>query len=350
MSTSEIGNDGKGMEIENSFISPWALPNEGMTLYLMWNGFEDFDFIQINIPDIIEIREYLNVNKSYPDPKKIMKEELSTCDYLGLILSPSLIDEIERDIEIILEFVKNEEIVFTHSFNARIIRPKIEIDVPEKINVISKGVSFEVEIGMRYTGYGTVYGKIGISNKKECLEFDVKSVQDYFMLLANSSKFKEFASKHNILDEEELLEIPDDQYEYMDYLLSELRFEKYTPDDFVDALQFMAENIKFKEIIEEKIQQPKDTTHDFVESILNFIEKRPVEDVYIANEGAKSMEVKVGDKLYVQTGYIDGIGNYYEETAEILIDVENKNILSFEHEWEEKPGDWEWLKQKKPES
>ncbi|GEM_PF-6946694 len=62
------------------------------------------------------------------------------------------------------------------------------------------------------------------------------------------------------------------------------------------------------------------------------------------------MEVNIGDKLYVHTGYIDGIGNYYEDSAEIPIIVKNKNILSFEHDWEEKPGDWKWLKQKKPEN
>ncbi|GEM_PF-5498503 len=61
------------------------------------------------------------------------------------------------------------------------------------------------------------------------------------MLLANSAKFKDFARNHNILKKEELLGIPDDQYEYMDYLFSGLRFEEYTPKDFIDALQLMME-------------------------------------------------------------------------------------------------------------
>jgi len=333
------------IKITSSFIARWGLPNEGIPIYILWEDSEEFDAIRIHMPEQIVIRDYYNVSKTQADPRQILKSELKTPNYLGLVISSPLIDDVAQDVTIKLEFVKSDQILQSQEFQTRIVRPKIELKVPEKIEIASNDKA-DVEIKLRRIGYGNIYGKIIIADDRRKLILDVKDLRDLFLVMASSVTFKKFVAEHRAFEDVlPLSEIPEDQYDYRNFLLSHSTISEFTPRDFFSAIQMILNNRKLTEILEKEISTPRDIAANLFESVIDFIEKRPVEGVYLADMGAQSLEIEAGKRhLFVGILYVDDIGNYYSESRAIPIILESKNRVIFGKEWEVEEGNWKWLK------
>ena len=344
-----IGNtNGEGIKVISSYIARWALPNEGIPIFLIWEELEDFDFIRIQKPDDFVIRDYYNVEKVRGEPNLVFKEELKSIGYIGFVLSSQIMDELSRDVRIVLEFVRSDKLIYAQTFSTRILRPKILMEVPRRI-ILRPNAKTQVEFKLRYTGYGNIYGKIIVSSNKRNLHFDVQKLIDLSLILANHGILKDFIRDYDQFKEAiDISDIPDDQYDYREFLMSQVRLADYTPRDFLEAFNEIVKNRKLSEMLEEKISKPSDLTTDLFASIIDFVEKRPVEDVFIADSGVKQIEVEPGqEQMYFFIGYVDDFGNYYEEVKSSPVVLGEKGLLLLDHEWEKKAGDWTWLKDQK---
>jgi hypothetical protein len=333
--------------VVSRFIARWALPNEGIPLFLLWEGKLDFDAIEIEKPESFIIRDYYNVAKVQPDRKRVRVDELRKEGYVGFVFTSPLFEPTSQEVEIVLNFLRKEKVVHREEFKTRIIRPKIELQVPDKVEVGPNG-QIRADVKLKYTGYGNIYGKIIASNDINRLVFDVKDFRDLFIVMANARSFKHFM-KRNQISEEEFLgsEIPEDQYDYRQLLLSTTQLGEFTAEAFFDTITRIMENRKMMEILEKSIEETRDVTTSFFKSIIDFVEKRPVEGVFLSETEIEPIELDAGDRtLFMCIGYVDDFGNYYSQIKKIPIVLQEKSRIMFDQKWDEQAGDWEWLKKK----
>jgi len=333
--------------IVSKFIARWALPNEGIPVFLIWEGKLNFDSIDIEMPESFIIRDYYNVDKKQPNPRRILLEELKKEGYTGFVLTSPLVEPISETVKIALKFLRNEKVVHEEEFETRIVRPKIELQVPNRIEILPDE-QMKAEIKLRYTGYGNIYGKIMVSEDINRLVFDVKDFRDLFIVMSNAHSFKQFM-KRNQISEEEFLgsEIPEDQYDYRELLSDVTQLREFTAEAFFDTIRRIMDNEKMMKILEKSIEETRDVTTSFFRSLIDFVEKRPVEGVFLSETRIEPIELDVGKKmLFVCIGYVDNFGNYYSQIAKIPIALQKKRTITFGSKWDEQAGDWEWLKKK----
>jgi hypothetical protein len=161
--------------------------------------------------------------------------------------------------------------------------------------------------------------------------------------------FKQFIKKTQISEEEFVgAKIPQDQYDYKQLLLSSVQLSDFSPTSFFESIRRMADDKTMAELLERAIEKPEDVSTEFFKSIIDFVEKRPVEGVFLVDPNIESIELGMGQrKLYVCIGYVDNFGNYYHEIKEIPMVLKEKATINFRQDWEEQAGDWNWLLKKK---
>lgn len=337
-----------GFKVVSSYIARWALPNEGIPLYMLWKGEPKFDLIQINLPNDLVIREYYNIEKKYPNPREIHVDELKSKGYVGFVFTSPTPESLSQEVKVTLNFIKGSKAIYKQEFETRIVRPRIELHLPDKIEFLSEGET-KIDIKLKYSGYGNIYGKIMVSEELSNLVLDVEDLRDLFLVMSSSLTFKRFLKKTRISEEEFLgAKIPDDQYEYRNLLLSSTRLRDFTPKSFFEGMQRISEDEKMMEILQKTIEEPKDISTNFFKSVIDLVEKRPVDGVFLVDPVIESVELDVGQrKILVCIGYIDDFGNYYYEIKDVPVFLEKKKKILFKQNWEGQAGDWKWLREKK---
>jgi hypothetical protein len=331
----------------SKFIAQWALPNEGIPLFLIWKGKFAFDSVEIEMPESFVVRRYYNINKKdLSSSRRIGFDELKKEGYIGIVFTSPMLEQVSEKVQVILRFVKDGEDVYREEFETHIIRPRIELEIPERIELLPNE-PVKANIGLRYTGYGNIYFKIIVSGDPNKLVFDVKDFRDLFLVMANSNTFKQFMHR-NCIPEEEFLgsKVPEDQFEYRELLLDTSQIGEFTAESFFDTIKRVMDNKKMMEILERSMDRSEDVTMSLFKSIIDFVEKRPVESVFLSETEIKPVQFDEGEKsLYVCIGYVDDFGNYYTQTKKIPIIVKKKNAITFGSRWDERAGNWEWLKE-----
>jgi len=337
-----------GFRQVSSYIAKWALPNEGIPLYMLWKGEPKFDLIKINLPNDLIIRDYYNIEKTHLNPREIQFDELKTKGYIGFVFTSPIKESLSQEVKVTLDFIKGSKVIHKQKFETRIVRPRIELHLPDKIEFPHEGET-KVDIKLKYIGYGNIYGKIMVSEELRSLVLDVEDLRDLFLVMSSSLTFKRFLEKTRISEEEFLgAKIPDDQYDYRNLLLSSTELRDFTPKLFFEGIRRISEDERMKEILQKTIEEPKDIATNFFKSVIDLVEKRPVDGVFLADPILESIELDVGQrKLFVCIGYIDDFGNYYSEIKEIPVFLEEKKKILFKQNWKEQAGDWKWLREKK---
>jgi len=333
-------------QLESSYLAQWALPNEGIPLYLTWENFADFDFIQIKKPADLIIREYYNVVKKREDENVIYFDELKSIGYLGIVFTHPMIEEESKDLFIALNFYKDNNLVFSQDFFSKLIRPRIEMIVPEEFTIVPEQKN-TIDIKLTYKGYGSISGKIQFSKDDRNIIFNISKISDLSFMMVNYKTFKMLVEEYDVFRTHfDVSEIPEDQYLFRKYLENLFDLESFTQAEFFDTLNTIIENRKLKELLDKKIEEESiDFTNTFFEAVVDFIENRPVEDVYLIDSGEKEIEIKQNEKkLYVKTCFIDDFGNLYDLSKETIIYSKKDDFIILDQEWENKPGDWKWLK------
>lgn len=332
----------------SSHIARWALPNEGIPLYMFWKGDLKFDLIRIDIPKDFVIREYYNIKKSHPNPREIYFDEMKTKRYTGFVFTAPIPESLSQDVKINLNFIKGSKVVYSQKFETRIVRPRIELELPDEIEIPSEGET-KLDIKLKYSGYGNIFGKLIVSEQLSNLVFNVEDLRDFYIIMGSSLIFKRFLKKITISEEDFLGgNIPDDQYDYRKMLFKSIKTSEFTPKSFYENILQLSEDKKMTEILQETFGDREDIMPNFFKSVIELVEKRPVEGVFLVDQTPKSMELEGGKrKLFVCFAYIDNFGNYYCQIKEIPVSLEEKKKIVFKEKWEKQAGDWEWLREKK---
>lgn len=314
---------------------------------MLWKGDLDFDLIEVKTPGLFKIRDYYNIIKKYPNPNEIHVDELNTPGYLGFVITSPLTESVAQEAKIILNFIKESEVIHRQEFETRIVRPKIELYVPEKVEVLPAEET-KVDIKLKYTGYGNCYGKIIVSEDREKLVFDVKDLRDLFLVMANFQTFKQFLRKCKISEKDFTgSEIPEEQYDYRGFLIHSTQLTNFTPANFFESIKTIVENKELMGILERTIEESADVATNLFKAVIDLVEKRPVEGVFLVDPQIEPIELNVGERrLYVCIAYVDEFGNYYAEMKTIPIVLHEKQRIMFGQDWEEQAGDWNWLRNK----
>lgn len=332
----------------SSYIARWALPNEGIPMYIFWKGDPKFDIIKIEKPEDVIIREYYNVDKKFKNSIELHYDELKTKNYFGLVVTSPPFESLSREVKIILTFIKGSEIIFKMDFITRIVRPRIDLEVPETIKIPDEGETGNINIKLTYTGYGNVHGKIIVSEDPDELILNVKDLRDFMLIVNSSVLFKRFLEVVGFSEEDYLgTKIPDDQYDYRRLLSRIVDTSDFTPESFMQDIMDFSKVEKMAEIISKSFEDREDIARNFFKSVLDFVEKRPVEGVFLLDPSLKSLDLDTGNrKIFVCTAYLDDFGNYYTDVAEIPIHLDSRKKILFKQKWQEDVGDWKWLQKK----
>jgi hypothetical protein len=118
------------VKILSKFIAPWALAQEQFPLHLIWEPVEDFDTIELLMPEEFEVKEILNVKRYDVEPSKISfaRENMLTPNYFTAILNakkPYAETVVHRTIQI--RFKNGQSIKYYIDLTARIVRPVLRI-------------------------------------------------------------------------------------------------------------------------------------------------------------------------------------------------------------------------------
>lgn len=132
------------MDILERHISRWALPNEEILSWIKWDPSVDFDRVVIRSEADIEFTRILNVDVSVVEQERVIKGEvvidrnmLQIPGFVGFTSAYRPVPESERQICFEVAFVKSEKCVETVSLNTSVIRPVIEIEAEQGIDVSS---------------------------------------------------------------------------------------------------------------------------------------------------------------------------------------------------------------------
>jgi len=148
----------------NTFIGPWALPNEEIPAHIIWNVDFEFDSIKIFFPENIKFFDILNVGNYHKTKNTVslFKNEIKRIDfpkYFGFIVAYTSIDidklKIFKDIKIV--FYKDDKIIYKIILTAKIFRPKLvnksEID---PIILTDGELNFTIPLNLECRGFGFI--------------------------------------------------------------------------------------------------------------------------------------------------------------------------------------------------
>ncbi len=108
-------------KVISKFIAKWALPNEGIPLFLIWEGKLIFDSIEVEMPKSFVIRSYYNIDKKeQSSSRRVYLDELKKEGYIGFVFTSPMLEQVSEKAQIILKFVKNGETVHREEFEARV--------------------------------------------------------------------------------------------------------------------------------------------------------------------------------------------------------------------------------------
>ena len=97
----------------------------------------------------------------------------------------------------------------------------------------------------------------------------------------------------------------------------------------------------------DEIIKRQDISNALIDSLINFVENRPVEEVFLINGITSEVEIDKNQKnVYLKLCYLDDFGNLYNVKKTIEVKVKEKELFLLQQEWEDKAGDWKWLKEK----
>ena len=145
-----------------TFIAPWALPNEEVPLHININKTVPYSKILVEVPDHCIVRELINVVSYDKKHKKleineIGKNPLAKTDHFGVIMAfDKIFDELAVEIPIQITLMEENGKSKTVATKARIFRPLLEInEIPSDIFIVDNAETV-LPIRLTYKGFGDI--------------------------------------------------------------------------------------------------------------------------------------------------------------------------------------------------
>ena len=147
-------------------ITPWALPQEEITVYVKIKKNLAISKINVLIPECFEIKDLINVEKfekrtNQIDVLNIGKSLLSKYDYFGIIIATKKpFDNLAVKSKIIVTLIESNNASTQIKTYARIFRPSLIIDkVPEQIS-LNDVEETTLPIHLKFKGFGDITMRI----------------------------------------------------------------------------------------------------------------------------------------------------------------------------------------------
>lgn len=324
-----------GFEVKDVFLAPWGLAAEERPMHIMWEG--EIESIKIEFEDSLCISEIFNVQPHEDDYSTgsssvhIPRGELISHGYLGLIFTQN--DTFEDAVvphTVDITFLLSEGPSHTISSKTHTIRPQIEkINHPEKIVLSDENSVDEIELKMRYVGFGQAKVAVRAQAEGEVISEGESLSHDLLRGLIEAGVHKQ--------DVEGLGEIPEEwkqedgprvPQEEIDELVEEMREitqtgtfnEKYEADE-VEAI---ADAVKKADEASESSGVAGNIyryiEHTLLNSILNVVDRHPTENVSLNSPTTKIQTEAKAREITILVHLKDNKGNKYDPT-EISIDV-----------------------------
>ncbi len=309
----------KGKEIKfDTFIGPWALPNEEIPAHIIWNVDFDFDFIKIFFPEKIKLIDILNVGHYHKEKNTVslFKSEIKRIDfpkYFGFIVTYTFMDfdklKLFKDIKI--EFYKDDKIIFEIILTAKIFRPKLVNKSEIGPIILTDGeLNFTIPLNLECRGFGFIDIKLkALINRVEFsidqnviervkknlekkysiitesyeqvevkkIQINKKSLTNFFKVLNKYIKMLKDLEESNKNNGSEKKKIKKKITEFFDEKNVEFEFIN---DFFLELLDQIVIRNKFENILmrDPYLEIPNEKFNEFIERIIIFVNYHDLND------------------------------------------------------------------------
>lgn len=305
------------MNVKNSYVAPWVLPNESFPVHCVWEPCSSLAKICIKIPKHYTLVDTLNfdayVENSDPYRMFIKSECLKSDNYFGIILKYSEVNfaiEKKDDIEITFLNDRNEKLKSV-ILETRIIRPVLElIDYPVEVTINDNtNLKDLITIEILHKGFGTADLNVSVFHGGTD---NIAKPNSLFAQVLKQTIIKIRDMGEQIEENTALIEIN----EFTESIVEGLLKSKFPEDLPFELEKEDIENIK--QILNDKTKRAMiyRIIQEYLRpllltALLYYSEKHPEEDIKFADGKVAAVIKNRVEELTVNITYTDSCKNKY---------------------------------------
>jgi hypothetical protein len=298
----------------------------------VWESEFSYDLIRVHLPKEFKVHEFFNVEEYLIEGSSILIKKLMTQNYFGLVVySTEIYKEILTRKKILVEFLFQGNVKYTHTFTARIIRPMLQIFEAPKIIVVKEGIDPRklINFSVKYSGLGRARIRIEATHMGEIISHTeslyyqiLKRMIDQKLFLGATPEEAVALRKEGIrIDPEPLIQLAEDMVEKM-------RRGIIPPDIDQEALEEFNEWLKNSENVDKLVKMIfSEVEQLMIRAILYYLDKHPSEDVELVQGITKTIFKSRVKEITVIIHYKDSLDNEYEPVQVTMkVDDQRKNV------------------------
>lgn len=320
------------MRVISEFIAPWALAKEKIPIHMVWESESPYDLIRVHLPQKFEVHEFFNVDKYLIEDSTILIKKLRTQNYFGLVVySTEVYKQVLTRKEIIVEFLSRGEVKYSHSFEARIIRPLLEvIEAPKKI-VVKEGIDRRrlINLSVKYFGLGRARIKIEASHMGVIISHTESLYYQILKRMIDRKIFLGIPPEESVaLRKEEIQIDPEALIKLSEEMVERMRRGVIPPDLDQEAIREFNEWLKNLDNVNKLMKMIfSEIEHLMIGAILYYLDRHPSEDIELMYGTTKTTFRSRVKKITIIIRYKDSLDNEYEPVKTILeVDDQRKNV------------------------
>ncbi len=147
------------MELLDSYVAPWVLPNERFPLHFVWSPDDNIEGVRMTLPSGLEFESAFNADVVEVEPNRVRLEKQRPWDYLTVFL---MFKRIPRALltkkPVQIDFHTKDKVAKSLTLTARVVRPRLQlVSAPEEIEITDKvDLSSLLNFVLRQTGFGPI--------------------------------------------------------------------------------------------------------------------------------------------------------------------------------------------------
>ncbi len=327
------------MKILSGYIAPWALPKENFPFHLYWEPDCQYDCIVVKLPKDLIITNIFNVEDFEKKDSTIIIKKLKTLNFFSFILKMNkLIKEKHWENQIKIDFLLNNEILYSHFFRVNIYRPVVEVtEVPDEIIITDQSnLKSLLSIGFKISGFGQIKFRIETRTGGEFVTRLEPLYEEIIRRVITQSKLDEKKEKTVEIDPNFLRKATQECIEKIENgKLSPIGIDKETMEEFREWVTDTKNRAKVMKILSRHAEKL------IIESLLFYFESYPTENVQLVQGRPITFIEKATRELVIRFFYADAIMNVYEPIV-VRIPVKDQrtemrsNFLPINMNWSQK--------------
>lgn len=310
----------------SQYIAPWALSKEEVPLHLMWGPSCEYDLIRIEIPSDTHIKEFFNVEECVNKDSHYIIEKLKSPNYFGFTIATINIINNQHEVKkILIDFLKDGEMIYQKSFNANIYRPYLQIEDVSNSVVITDETYLDSVLNMKLklTGFGQIIIRNETSSGGKFIERAEPLYRELFrkMITTFESEEVEFDAREIKINPLYLQNKTKEFIENIEKGIIPFDIEREELDEFTKWTLDESNKDKIEELVSKHMEDL------IIDSILYYFEKNPEDNIQIPQGEPTIVIEKAIKEVRIKLIYSDSLKNEYEP-VETTISIEDKRINS----------------------